>query len=112
MDGTTYKLPNVIAYEVFENDQWSTKIVATKKTVKQDTLLARLRKTGTDMDEDGSPPDWPQPYLVVELDEDDTPWRLNLQADGTPGGGRCANTRVQPASHAPKGTSDESHEPP
>ena len=35
MDGKTYKLSNVIAYEVFENDQWSTKIVATQKPVKQ-----------------------------------------------------------------------------
>ncbi len=87
MDGTTFKLPHVIAYEVYENDEWSTKIVATMKPVKQDTLLARLKKTGTDKDENEFPPDWPQPYLMVELEEDDTPWRLNLQADGTPGVG-------------------------
>lgn len=87
MDGTTYKLPHVIAYEVYQNDRWSTKIVATIKPIKQDTLLARLKKTGTDLDEDEFPPDWPQPYLMVELEEDDTPWRLNLRANGTPGGG-------------------------
>jgi len=87
MDGTTFKLPHVIAYEVYENDRWSTKIVATLKPVKQDTLLARLKKTGTDKDEDDFPLQWPDPNLVVELEEDDTPWRLNLLADGTPGGG-------------------------
>lgn len=87
MNGVTFKLPSVIAYEVFENEQWSTKIVATERPVKQDSLLARLKKTGTDKDEDQSSPAWPPPYLQVELDEDDQPTRLNLQADGTPGGG-------------------------
>ena len=87
MGGTTFKLPIVIAYEIFENDQWSTKIVATQKAINQETLLAKLRTTGTDKDEDESPPTLPQPYLLIVLDEDDRPWRLNLQADGTPGGG-------------------------
>ena len=86
MDGKTLTLPHVIAYEVFENDEWSTKIIATQKPVKQETLLARLRKTGTDKDEDESPPSWPQPWLQVVVDETDRPWRLNLQAEGTPGG--------------------------
>ncbi len=87
MDGTSIKLPIVIAYEVFENDQWSTKIVATKTPIKQETLLAKLRKSGTDRDEDQRPLTFPQPYLLIELDEDDQPSRLNLQADGTPGDG-------------------------
>jgi hypothetical protein len=86
MDGKTSKLPHVIAYEVFENDEWSTKIVATQKPIKQDTLLARLKKTGTDKDGDESPPNWPQPWLQVVVDEVDRPWRLNLLADETPGG--------------------------
>lgn len=87
MDGKTIKLPNVVAYEVFENDQWSTKIVATQRAIKQETLLARLRKTGTDKNEGDSSQAWPQPYVQVVLDEDDRPSRLSLQADGTPGGG-------------------------
>lgn len=85
MDGTTHKLPHVIAYEVFENNHWSTRIVATQKPVKQQTLLANLKKTGTDKDADGSTVAWPQPYLLIELDEDDQPSRLSLLADKTPG---------------------------
>jgi hypothetical protein len=85
MDDTTYKLPSVIAYEVYENKQWSTRIVATLKPIKQNSLLANLKKTGNDKDADGSPVSWPQPYLMVELDEEDRPSRLALQADGTPG---------------------------
>ena len=87
MNGQTFKLTNVIAYEVFEYDEWSTKIVATQKAIKQETLLAKLRKTGTDKDEEENPPNWPEPYLRVVLDEDDRPWRLSLRADGTPGNG-------------------------
>jgi hypothetical protein len=87
MDGKTYKLPNVIAYEVFENDQWSTKIVATQKPVKQQSLLANLKQTGTDKNADETPLAWPQPYLQVVLDADDRPSQLYLQADATPGSG-------------------------
>jgi hypothetical protein len=87
MDGKTFKLTNVIAYEAFESGGWSTKIVATERPVKQDSLLARLKRTGADKDKDGNPPSWPQPFLQVELDEDDRPTRLSLQASSTPGGG-------------------------
>lgn len=87
MDGKTITLPIIIAYEVFEYDDWATKIVATQKTLKLDTLLARLKKNGHDMDEDGQSPSWPEPYLLIKLDEDDKPWNLNLRADGTPGHG-------------------------
>ena len=86
MDGTTFNLPIVIAYEVFENDQWSTKVVATQKLIKQETLLARLKMSGTDKDENDSTLTYPQPYLLIEIDEDDSPSRLNLLAAGTPGG--------------------------
>nr|WP_095740453.1 hypothetical protein [Rhodopirellula sp. SM50] len=86
MDSTTYELPHVIAYEVFQYDEWKTKIVATPKAVKQDTLLARLRKTGNDEDDQGGP-SWPQPHLIVVLNEDDQPRQLSLQAGGTPGHG-------------------------
>lgn len=87
MDGTKYTLPHVIAYEVFEYDQWSTKIVATRKPIKQDSLLARLKETGTDNDEDEGSLSLPQPNLMVELDDNDQPRRLNLLAGGTPGHG-------------------------
>lgn len=87
MDGKTHKLPHVIAYEVFENNEWSTKIVATARPVKQESLLANLRKTGTDKDAEDRPLAWPQPHLQIVLDEADRPARLSLQADNTPGNG-------------------------
>lgn len=87
MDGTTYKLSNVIAYEVFENDRWSTKIVATQKPVKQQSLLANLKKTGTDKNADESSLTFPEPNLQIVLEEDDRPSRLSLLADKTPGTG-------------------------
>jgi len=87
MDGETFTLPSVIAYEVFENGQWTTKIVATTRPIKQESLLAKLKETGTDKDKNGSSPSWPQPYLQVEVDEEDRATRLNLQAGSTPGGG-------------------------
>ena len=87
MDGKTYELPSVIAYDCFENGGWSTKIVATLKPVSQQNLLARLKKTGGDKDADDRPLNWSQPFLQVVLDEDDQPWRLELLADNTPGGG-------------------------
>src|SRR5262249_49774347 len=86
MDDKSFKLSSVVAYEVFENGQWFTKIVATERPIKKESLLSKLKKTGTEKDKDQSPPAWPQPYLQVELDEDDRPTRLNLLADGTPGG--------------------------
>lgn len=87
MDGKSYKLTNVIAYEVFEDDHWRTKIVASQSPVKQESLLANLKKTGTDKNADESAMNWPQPYVQVVLDETDKPQRLNLRADGTPGNG-------------------------
>jgi hypothetical protein len=87
MAGNSYKLPCVIAYEVCENGRWSTKILATQKPVKQQSLLANLKKTGTDKNTEETPPTWPQPYLQVVLDEDDRPRQLDLQADKTPGNG-------------------------
>ncbi|MBM3204130.1 hypothetical protein FJZ55_09540, partial [Candidatus Woesearchaeota archaeon] len=87
MDGKTYQLSNVIAYEVFENAQWSTKVIATQRPVNQQSLISRLKLTGTDKNADESTPTWPQPYLLIVLEEDDLPWRLELNADKTPGGG-------------------------
>ncbi|MBX3421130.1 MAG: hypothetical protein KF752_06195 [Pirellulaceae bacterium] len=87
MDGKTYTLSNVIAYEVFEDGEWSTKVVATQRPVKQQSLLANLKQTGTDKSADESSLSWPQPFVSITLDEDDKPKRLNLQADKTPGNG-------------------------
>jgi hypothetical protein len=87
MDGETFKLPSVMAYEVFEGGQWTTKIVATAQAVKQESLLAKLKETATDKDKNQSSPSWPQPFLQVEVDEEDRPTRLSLQAGSTPGGG-------------------------
>jgi hypothetical protein len=87
MAGNSYKLPSVIAYEVCENGHWSTKIIATQKPVKQQSLLANLKKTGTDKNTDETALNWPQPYLQVVLDEDDRPRQLDLVADKTPGNG-------------------------
>ena len=87
MDGKTFLLPHVIAYEVYEYERWATRVLATEKPIKQQSLLARLRKTGTDTDEDDSPPDWPKPYVLVELDGEDNPSRLSLVASSTPGHG-------------------------
>ncbi|MFO1020440.1 MAG: hypothetical protein U0903_07060 [Planctomycetales bacterium] len=87
MDGKSHKLPSVIAYEVFEDDHWRTKIVASLNPIKQQSLLANLKKTGTDKNSDNSAMSWPDPYVQVVLDETDKPQRLNLRADGTPGNG-------------------------
>lgn len=87
MDGETYQLMSIIAYEVYEDGQWWTKVLATQKPIKQDSLLEKLKSTGTDNKADGSSTSWPSPYLQITLDEDDQPWRLDLQADNTPGNG-------------------------
>lgn len=89
MDGKTYQLTSIIAYEVFSRGHWSTKIVATQKPINQATLLAKLKKTGKEADDfaqAGEGLNLPQPYLQVDLDEDDRPERLSLRADNTPGG--------------------------
>ena len=85
VDDEAYKLTNFIAYEVYDDNEWVTKVVATQNAVKQASLLAKLKKSGTDLDENESPPSWPEPYLVVVIDEDDRLEWLNLRAGGTPG---------------------------
>ena len=89
MDGKTYKLTSIIAYEVFSRGHWSTKIVATQKPIKQEALLAKLKKTGKDGEQfaqSGEGLNLPQPYLQVDLDDDDRPEQMSLRADDTPGG--------------------------
>lgn len=81
MDDKPFKLTSVIAYEIISNGQWRTKVVATEKPIKQEALLAMLKKAGND-----ERFDLPQPYLKVELDDEDRPASLGLSAAGTPGG--------------------------
>jgi len=85
MDGKTYPLSSIIAYEIHEDGQWWTRILATQNPIKQQSLLDNLKSTGTDKKADESYASWPSPYLQVTLDENDHPWRLSLQADNTPG---------------------------
>ena len=80
VDDKPIKLTSVIAYEVISNGQWRTKIVATEKPIKQESLIAMLKKTGTD---EGL--NLPQPYLRIELDDEDKPASLGLAAPGTAG---------------------------
>lgn len=83
MDGKTYNLTSIIAFEVFQHDEWSTKILATEKPIKQASLLAKLRKNGTDEVEGSS--SWGEPYLLVQIEDDNDPRSLVLRAGGTPG---------------------------
>lgn len=87
MDGKVYELSSIIAYEIYEDGKWWTKVLATQKPIKQDNLLASLKSDGTDRKADERYTSWPTPFLEVTLDEDDIPWRLSLQADNTPGNG-------------------------
>jgi|GEM_PF-1000369 len=91
VDGKTFKLTSVVAYEVFSRDEWLTRIVATQKPIKQETLLAALKEIGTkpDRQEDIESvlQNVPQPFLQVELDENDRLQRLSLRAGDTPGNG-------------------------
>ncbi|MCA9137049.1 MAG: hypothetical protein KDB00_09825 [Planctomycetales bacterium] len=90
MDGKTFKLSQVIAFEIFDYGEWTTRIVATQKPIKQSTLLDRLRQSDKDKSENAAEQDlsqsWPDPYLQIVLDDQDKPYRLNLLAGGTPGG--------------------------
>lgn len=93
MDGTTYELSHFIAYEMYEYNRWTTRIVATNKPIKQASLLTKLKKIGSEESEDERAIEddismsLPVPFLEVVLDEDDQPHRLNFRVDSTPGGG-------------------------
>ncbi len=73
------KLASVIAYEVISNGEWRTKVVATEKPIKQDPLLAKLKKTGSD---EGF--SWPNPRLEIEID-DEGGTTLRLAGEGAVG---------------------------
>lgn len=73
------KLPSIMAYEVISNGEWHTKIVATENPLKQDPLLAMLKKTGND---EGA--SWPRTRLDVELDDEGRA-TLRVSAEGVAG---------------------------
>lgn len=73
------KLPSIMAYEVISHGEWHTKIVATENPLKQDPLLAMLKKTGND---EGA--SWPRTRLDVELDDEGRA-TLRVSAEGVAG---------------------------
>ena len=87
MDGERFELKHVVAFEVFQYGELTTRIVATNKPIKQSTLIERLKKVGTEEYEEALSFSLPNPHLMVVLGEDDEPQRLNLRAGGTPGHG-------------------------
>lgn len=82
MGEKTYELNQMIAYEVISQGEWRTKIVASSKPVKQEKLLALLKKTGNDDDME-----FPEPNIRVEIAADGEIASVNYQLDGVSGGG-------------------------
>ncbi len=82
MGEKTYELNQVIAYELISQGEWRTKIVASAKPVKQDKLLALLKKTGNDEDME-----FPEPNVSVEIGADGEIAGISYQLDGVSGGG-------------------------
>lgn len=80
IDDSPVKLNHIIAYEVISHGEWRTKILATEKAIKQEALLALLKKKGNDEEFE-----FPQPHLRLELDDEDKPSSLGLYANQTPG---------------------------
>lgn len=84
MGDKTFALTEVIAYEMISNGEWITKIVATAKPVKQEKLLALLKKAGNDEDME-----FPEPNLRISINGEDIPVGVSFVADGVQvGGGR------------------------
>ncbi len=82
MGEKSYELNQVIAYELISQGEWRTKIVASAKPVKQEKLLALLKKTGNDEDME-----FPEPNIRVEIGADGEVAGINYQLDGVSGGG-------------------------
>lgn len=87
MDGTEFKLTQIIAYEIYEYEQWYTMILATPTPIKQASLIARLKASGTNQDADGNQYSWPEPYLELKLNDDNELSYMSFRAKGTPGSG-------------------------
>lgn len=73
------KLNSIIAYEVISGGTWHTKIVVTESPLKQDPLLAQLKKSGND---EGA--NWPRTRLEVDLD-DEGQATLRVSTEGVAG---------------------------
>ena len=82
MGEKTYELNQVIAYEMISQGEWRTKIVVSAKPVKQEKLLALLKKTGNDEEME-----FPEPNVRVEIGADGEFAGVNYQLDGVSGGG-------------------------
>lgn len=82
MGEKTYELNQVVAYEQIVDGEWRTKIVASAKPVKQEKLLALLKKDGNDEDME-----FPEPNVSVEIGADGEISGITYQLDGVSGGG-------------------------
>ena len=80
MGEKTYELNHVIAYEVISAGEWRTKIVVSARPVKQEKLLALLKKTGNDEDME-----LPEPSVRVEIGADGEVAGISYQLDGVSG---------------------------
>ena len=82
MGDKSYELNQVIAYEQIVDGEWRTKIVASAKPVKQEKLLALLKKDGNDEEME-----FPEPNVSVEIGADGAIAGISYQLDGVSGGG-------------------------
>ncbi len=74
VNGETISLPHVLAYEAVSAGEWVTRIVATDKPLKQETLIEQLKFPGENRDFDLPASQW----LRLELDHKDRPDALNF----------------------------------
>jgi hypothetical protein len=80
MGEKTYELNEVVAYEEIVDGEWRTKIVASAKPVKQEKLLALLKKDGNDEEME-----FPEPSVRVEIGADGEVTGISYQLDGVSG---------------------------
>ena len=73
VNGETIALPHVLAYEAVSAGEWVTRIVATDKPIKQETLIEQLQSPGKNRDFD-----IPSPFLRLELNHNDRPDAINF----------------------------------
>lgn len=89
VDGKTFNLSEFVAFEYYEYGEWTTRIVATQKAIKQGALLSRLAKIANDRDDNAAEQDisqtWPDTHLEIVLDKDDRPYRMIVRAGGAAG---------------------------
>ena len=79
-DGKTVVLPHIIAYESAADGHWVTRILATETPIKQSSLIALLRKNGSDHEFKSQ-----SPRVLVELDDQDQPINMSYAGNGSLG---------------------------